>query len=160
MGLIIFWAVLLVVCVIVELETVQLVSIWFALGAAGALISAAVAPRLDLWWLQLLIFLAISGTSLYFTRPLVRKHVKQAKRTATNADRVLAMIGVVRETVSGLENTGTVYVGNKLWTARPEPGGADIPVGANVDILRIEGVKLIVRPHEDKSVKVSDTGNI
>jgi len=156
MGLIIFWAVLLVVLVIIELETVQLVSIWFALGAAGALISAAVAPMPRLFLLQLLIFLAISGTSLLLTRPFVKKHVR-VKKTATNADRVLAMIGVVREAVSSMDNTGTVYVGGKLWTARTEPGADDIPLGAQVDILRIEGVKLIVRPHVSESVDESDT---
>jgi len=155
MGLIIFWAVLLVVLVVIELETVQLVSIWFALGAAGALISAAVAPRMSLLWLQLLIFLVVSGVSLYLTRPFVKKHVR-IKQTATNADRVLAMIGTVRETVSSIDNTGTVYVGNKLWTARPEAGEADIPVGAQVDILRIEGVKLIVCLHVGEAVETSD----
>ena len=154
MGFIIFWAVLLVVLVIVELETIQLVSIWFALGAAGALISAAVAP--ELWWMQLLIFLAISLVSLLFTRPLVKQHVK-LKETATNADRVLTMVGDVRETVSG--TAGTVYVGNKLWSARTEPGGDHIPEGTAVTILRIEGVKLIVQPHvhEAETADISGT---
>ena len=152
MGFIIFWAVLLVVLVIVELETIQLVSIWFALGAAGALVSAAVAP--ELWWMQVLIFLALSLISLLFTRPLVKKHVK-LKETATNADRVLTMIGDVRETVSG--TAGTVYVGNKLWTARTEPGAEPIPAGAQVNILRIEGVKIIVRPHIRETVDMSGT---
>ena len=154
MGFIIFWAVLLVVLVIVELETVQLVSIWFALGAAGALVSAALSP--GLWWMQILIFLAISLISLLFTRPLVKKHVK-LKETATNADRVLDMVGEVRETVSSIDNKGAVYVGNKLWTARAEPGAESIPEGTRVDVLRIEGVKLIVRPHVRETVDLSDT---
>jgi len=154
MGFIIFWAVLLVVLVIVELETIQLVSIWFALGAAGALVSAALSP--GLWWMQILIFLAISLISLLFTRPLVKKHVK-LKETATNADRVLDMVGEVRETVSSIDNKGAVYVGNKLWTARAEPGAESIPEGTRVDVLRIEGVKLIVRPHVRETVDLSDT---
>ena len=146
MNVVIFWAILLVVFLAIEAGTAGLTSIWFALGAAGALISAAVAPTLNLLWLQVLIFLVISGVSLYFTRPLAKKYVR-VKETATNANRVLDMVGIVRETVDNMEGTGTVYVGGKLWTARTE-GETPIEVGASVDILRIEGVKLIVKAHE------------
>ena len=37
--MLIFWIVLLVVLIIVEAATVQLVTIWFAIGAASALIA-------------------------------------------------------------------------------------------------------------------------
>jgi len=145
MNPIVFWALLLVFFLVLEAATYGLTAIWFALGAVGALISAAVAPTWDLWWLQVLIFLIVSGVSLYFTRPLVAKYATP-KETFTNANRVLEMVGVVKETVDNYQATGTVYVGNKLWTARTE-GDTPIEVGTSVDILRIEGVKLIVRPH-------------
>jgi len=158
MQLVIFWAVLLVVFVVVEIATAGLTSIWFALGAAGALISAAIAPMPQLLWLQVMIFLLISAVTLYFTRPLAKKYAK-VKETHTNADRVLAMIGVVREPICNLEGTGVVYVGGKLWTARAE-GEEQIAKDTQVDILRIEGVKLIVRPHvaeEEQEETVEET---
>lgn len=145
MNLVIFWAILLVVFVVIEIATTGLTSIWFALGAAGALISAAVAPMPQLLWLQIMIFILISGITLIFTRPLAKKYAK-VKETHTNADRVLEMIGVVREPICNVEGKGVVYVGGKLWTARAE-GAEQIAKDAQVDILRIEGVKLIVRPH-------------
>ena len=145
MNPIVFWALLLVFFLVLEAATYGLTAIWFALGAVGALISAAVAPTWDLWWLQVLIFLAISGVTLYFTRPLAKK-LAMAKETATNANRVLDMIGTVRETVDNIQSRGTVHVNGKLWSARAE-SMATIPEGTLVDILRIEGVKLIVRPH-------------
>lgn len=145
MELIILWAVLLVLFIVIEVVTSGLTSIWLALGAAGALISAAVAPQSQLLLLQIAIFLVISGVSLYFTRPLVKKYAK-VEEIPTNANRALEMIGIVRETVHNIDGKGTVYVDGKLWTARSE-GDAPIEVGAQVDILRIEGVKLIVRPH-------------
>ena len=155
MGLIIFWAVLLVAFLVVEFATAGLTSIWFALGALGALISATVAPAGELIWLQVVIFLLVSGISLYFTRPLVKKYHK-TNRTATNASRVLEMTGVVREPVNKLDAHGVVYVDGKLWSARGE--GVDlIPVGTPVEILRIDGVKLIVRPaHETEPAEESD----
>ncbi|MCL2842581.1 MAG: NfeD family protein [Oscillospiraceae bacterium] len=145
MEFIIMWAVLLVLFIIIEIVTSGLTSIWLALGAAGALISAAVAPQPELLLLQIAIFLVISGVSLYFTRPLVKKYAK-VRETPTNANRALEMIGIVRETVHNIDGKGTVYVDGKLWTARSETD-EPIEVDTQVDILRIEGVKLIVRPH-------------
>lgn len=145
MNPVILWAVLLVAFVVIEIATTGLTSIWFALGAAGALISAAAAPYWELLWLQAIIFLIISGVTIYFTRPLAKKYAT-VKETPTNADRVLEMVGVVREPIHNLDGKGAVYVGGKLWTARSEDE-TPIRKGAQVDILRIEGVKLIVRPH-------------
>ena len=141
MNMIIFWAVLLVVFLGVEFATTGLVSIWLAVGALGALISAAVAP--DLFLLQVIIFLVISAITLIYTRPLAKRYFKP-NRTATNAGRVLDMVGIVREPVDSVSTQGAVYVDGKLWTARSEEG--IIPPETKVDILRIDGNKLIVRP--------------
>jgi len=151
MNLIIFWVVILVLCLALEFATAGLTSIWFALGAAGALVSTIVAP--EIFWLQITIFLVISGLTLYFTRPLALKYF-WVKETPTNANRVLDMVGMVRETVNNTLSTGTVYVGGKLWTAR-SVGEEPIEVGTTVDILRIEGVKLIVRPHVAATAEAS-----
>ena len=150
MNFIIFWAVLLVAFLAIEIATSGLTSIWFALGAAGALITAAATPQL--LWLQIVIFLVISGVTVYFTRPLAKKYAK-VKETPTNSDRVLSMIGIVREPISTFEGKGVVYVDGKLWTARTE-NEEQIPEGAQVDILRIEGVKLIVKPHVAETAEV------
>jgi len=152
---IIFWAVLLVVFVVVEFATSGLTSIWFALGAAGALLSAAVAPDASLLWLRVVIFAVISGVAVGFTRPLAKKYT-MVKESPTNADRVLEMIGIVREPIHNIDGKGAVYVGGKLWTARSEDG-EPIQKGVQVDILRIEGAKLIVRPHAAQAVSGSDS---
>ena len=140
---VIFWAVLFVAFLVIEFATAGLTSIWFALGSVGALISAAVAPSIHMIWLQVIIFLSISGVTMYFTRPLVKKYIK-VEETATNASRVLAMTGVVREEINNKEATGVVFVGGKLWTARTETQET-VLAGTEVSILRIEGVKLIVQ---------------
>jgi len=57
----------------------------------------------------------------------------------------LEMVGVVREDIDNLAGKGVVFVGGKLWTARAEDN-QPIPAETQVEILRIEGVKLIVRP--------------
>ena len=156
LNFVIFWAVLMVAFIVVEFATAGLTSIWFALGSAGALISAAVAP--GLFWLQVIIFLIISGLTIYFTRPLAKKYI-QVKASATNASRVLEMVGMVREPISNIDGKGVVYVDGKLWTAR-SADETPIPEGVQVDILRIEGVKLIVREHVAKTTKTEEENSL
>lgn len=140
-----YWVGAIIVLMIVEAVTVGLTSVWFALGAAAALISALFgAPP----WLQVTWFVVVSIAALYFTRPLVQKYVN-SRSQPTNADRVLDMTGVVTEAIDNIAGSGEVKIGGKLWTAR-SASGAEIPKGVLVTAKRIEGVKLMVAPvHED-----------
>ena len=52
--------------------------------------------------------------------------------------------GKVTETIDNENSTGTVYVDGKIWTAR-SADGTRIPAGSQVEIQRMEGVKLFVR---------------
>ncbi|MBQ7006550.1 MAG: NfeD family protein, partial [Oscillospiraceae bacterium] len=60
------WLALAVVFAIVEVATTSIVSIWFALGSIAGLVAAWLAP--DALWLQLVLFIAVSAVTLYFTR--------------------------------------------------------------------------------------------
>jgi len=139
--MVIVWAAAAVVFLIVEAATFGLASIWFAIGALAALISALFHAPI---WLQALWFVLVSGVTLWLTRPLAMKYVNN-KRQATNADRVLGMEGYVTEAIDNLSGKGAVSVGGKLWSARSENGEA-IAKGTLVRAMRIEGVKLIVLP--------------
>ena len=60
------WLVVLIVSIGVEVATLGLTSIWFAGGAAVAVIVAAFHGPV---WLQILLFFAVSLLLLFFTRP-------------------------------------------------------------------------------------------
>jgi len=139
--MIVFWAVATGVFIVIELATVGLASIWFALGALCALIAALLGAQL---WLQIVWFVVISVATLLLTRPLVRKYIN-SKTTATNADRVLGTTAVVKERIDNLAETGAVLADGKMWSAR-SADGAGIELGAHVLIKDIQGVKLIVEP--------------
>ena len=139
----IFWAAALVIFIVVEAVTVGLVSIWFAIGALGALISTLLNASI---WVQIACFVVLTAVSLAFTRPLTKKYLSPEHRR-TNADRVFDMVGVVTERIDNLNQTGSVQVGGKLWTARSDSGFI-IEAGKKVNTVRIEGVKLIVVPQE------------
>ena len=140
----VLWLIAVIVLGILEAATTQLVTIWFALGALGALLAAVLHAPI---WLQIVLFAAVSVLTLVLTRPLVRKRLN-GKKIATNADRVIGRIGIVQQTISNTKAEGTVSVDGAVWTARSADGD-EIPSGAEVVAERIEGVKLIVRKYEN-----------
>ncbi len=137
---IILWAVALVLLLIVEGATAQLVTIWFAAGALVALIAALFGAPL---WLQVALFIIVSGVTLAATRPMVKKITKR-KAQALNADRCIGETAVVTETIDNIRASGAVKVGGVVWTARSSDGSV-IEEGKTVTVERIEGVKAIVK---------------
>lgn len=134
------WLVAMVALLLLEAVVPGLVSIWFALGAFAALLSAMLNAPL---WLQLFWFVLVSVAALWFTRPLVKKFVN-GRVQATNADVVIGKDGLVIEEIDNIRGTGAVSVAGKEWTARSEDADVKISSGEIVNVLRIEGVKLIV----------------
>lgn len=134
-----FWIVAAVFFLVVEGITVGLTSVWFALGALAAMVCALLDAPV---WLQIVVFILVSGVSLYFTRPIVKKYVN-GKVQPTNADKIIGTECRVTETIDNISGTGAVYVDGKTWTARSE-NDEIIPQGELVTTVRIEGVKVIV----------------
>lgn len=134
-----FWIIAMVVFLVIEAVTVGIVSVWFAIGALFAMVTAMLGANL---WVQITVFLVASAIALYFTRPLVKKFVNN-KVEPTNADMLIGKECRVVETIDNLSGTGAVYVDGKTWTARTVDEEI-IPKGQLVKAERIEGVKLIV----------------
>ncbi len=139
-SLIIMWAVALVLLLIVEGATAQLVTIWFAAGALVALIAAALKAPL---WLQIALFVVVSAITLVATRPIVRK-ITNRKAENLNAERIVGRQAIVTERIDNLEGTGAVKVDGLIWTARSADDSV-LEQGSRVTIEKIEGVKAIVR---------------
>ena len=134
----IIWLALMVIFLIMEAATVQLISTWFALGSLAAMIVALLGGEI---WLQILVFLTVSIVLLALLWPMVRKHLKP-KLVATNADALVGRICMVTEAIAPMES-GRVKVGDVTWSAH-SPREETIPVGARVKILQIQGTKVIV----------------
>ena len=138
------WLIAMVALLVVEAVVPGLISIWFALGALAALLAALLHAPL---WLQIVWFLVVSIAALVVTRPLAVKYVN-ARTQPTNADALIGKECVVTEEIDNVLGTGAVTVGGKVWTARTEREDLHLAKGAKARILRIEGVKLIVRSAE------------
>ena len=135
----ILWAAAIVIFGVLEAVTVQLVSIWFVIGAVAALIASLCGAN---FLTQVLIFVGVTIVALLLTRPLVKKRLKP-KTESTNADRCIGQEAVVTEKIDNIAATGLVKVGGSVWTARTADGSV-IEQGAIVKVEKIEGVKLIV----------------
>lgn len=133
------WAGLIVIFGVVETATAQLVSIWFVIGAAAALVTALCGGSLPV---QIIVFVLVTVLALVFTRPLVKKYI-HPKRVKTNADKVLGQYGIVVTEINNIESAGQVKADGKIWSARSADNSI-IPPGTEVVIEKIEGVKLIV----------------
>ena len=140
MQLIIFWLVLFVVLLVIEIATMGLTTIWFAGGALIASIAAILGAPLAV---QIVLFILVSVVLLIFTRPIAAKYFNKG-RTRTNAEGLIGQEAVVISDIDNLNGKGRVSVRGQEWTARAKKPGATLPKGTVVTITSIEGVKLIV----------------
>ena len=135
----IVWAVLFLLFLFMEANTVSVVSIWFALGALAAEIACLCGGQL---WLQVVLFLAVSALLLWCLRPVVKKHFTP-KLEKTNVDAVIGAVGRVTEQISNVDACGHVKLGAMEWAAR-STDGTTIEEGALVCVDRVEGVRVFV----------------
>ena len=138
--MLIFWVVLLILLIVVEAVTAQMVTIWFAAGALGAIVAERLGAQM---WLQWVIFIAVSAAALVLTRPLAKKLTK-TNAQPTNADRCIGKIAVVTETINNIDAKGQVNVDGAIWTARSSDNSV-IEKDEKVTVEKIDGVKLIVK---------------
>lgn len=139
------WLGLVVVFLVVEASCpIHLVSIWFAVGSLVALVANMLQGPV---WLQITLFIAVSGVLLAALWPLTRKFLTP-KLTHTNIDSVIGSTGLVTAAIDNVEAHGQVKLGAMEWTARSTSGEV-IPAGTRVQVDRIEGVKVLVTPAKE-----------
>ena len=137
------WLALIILGVLIETFTAQMVCIWFVFGFTGGLVASLLGAEV---WLQILIAAVIGVASLIATRPLVKK-LNSKVSVGTNADRYIGMTGVVTEDIEPLPGAGRVTVLGLSWAAFTD--GEKIPKGSRIQVDAIEGVKLKVHIAEE-----------
>ena len=83
--LVIFWLIVFLVAIFIELLTSDLVSIWF--GGSSILTMVLACFKVH-WAIQLTVFLVVAAILLFLTRPLVKKKLSGAV-SKTNADSLI-----------------------------------------------------------------------
>ncbi|MFV0550923.1 MAG: NfeD family protein [Anaerorhabdus sp.] len=134
------WICVLVGSVILEFVTVSaLISIWFSVGAIGALIVMEIG--LPFVW-QVSVFFVISILFIIVCRPMATKYLR-GNIVPTNADRVLGQQAKLLEAITP-DQWGLVKIQGVEWHA-VSSDGKSIDKGVLVEVLSIEGSKVIVK---------------
>ena len=94
----------------------------------------------------------VSAVMLLFTRPFAVKYINKGS-VKTNYESMEGRVGEVMEQIDNLKATGCVRVGGQDWTARSAVPEEIIPVGTEVVVKRIDGVKLMVTPMKKEDEK-------
>ncbi|MBR5247591.1 MAG: NfeD family protein [Lachnospiraceae bacterium] len=137
---IIFWLVLLIVLLGIEMATMGLTTIWFAGGALVAILAALLhAPII----VQIVLFFLVALVLLIFTRPVAVRYFNK-DRIRTNVESIVGMQAIVTEEIDNLQAKGKVTVNGQEWTARSVVEGKSIEAGAVVTVVSVSGVKLMV----------------
>lgn len=135
------WIALIVVAIIVEVLSDQLISIWFVPGAIVATILDFC--NVDLIW-QVLVVLTLAAAGIIFAKTfLIKKfHTNIVK---TNIEAIIGERCVVTEKIDNYVGCGQVKIKGQIWSAR---GVDEDDVFVEGDVLRvvaIEGVKVICK---------------
>ena len=135
------WLVLAVLFVVAEVFTMGFFLVCFGIGAAAAAVLAY--AQVDLLG-QVLGFLAVSGVALFFVRPLAR-HLNRGGENFITGDRLLGKKAVVLTDINPALGSGTVRAESEKWSAVSADGEL-IPKDTVVEVLRVDGVRLVVKP--------------
>ena len=136
----IFWLVALVAFIVVEAATTALVSVWFAVGAAAAMLSSFF--NIGFGW-QALIFAVVSAIALALMVPNLTARRGKYKAPITNGSPLtIGKQGVVLVDIAP-GALGRVRVDGLDWQAR-----ADTPLtkDARCQVVAVDGAVLIVVP--------------
>ena len=134
------WLAVIAAALIAEASTATLVAIWFI---PSAILSAALAKLgVGVTW-QVVAFFVLSILLIVFARKLLSKYIVK-KPIPTNADALIGKVGVVEEDIDNLAFRGIVKVNGQTWSAKSHDGTV-IPKFSEVEILEIQGVKLVVK---------------
>ncbi len=135
------WVGVIVLAIILELTTDQMISIWFVPGAI-------VATILDFFgvhyiW-QILVVLLVAVLGIVFLRKYIAKRGDDAS-TKTNMDVIVGEKCIVLERVDTFAGRGQVKVKGQVWSARGIAEDDVFDVGEVLLVIGVEGVKLICR---------------
>ena len=132
------WAIVAVLCLILELSSGDFFIICFSIGAVFGVIGAAIG--LNIYW-QIAIFALFSLLSVLFVRPVALRYLhKNEPNKPSNADALSGRTGRVTEAIKPGQN-GYVQIDGDMWRA---VSAEEIPVGTTVRIVGRESTIITV----------------
>lgn len=138
------WVAVIAVSLVVEVATMEMVSLWTAFGGAIALLLASLNVSIEV---QLIVFFAVSITLLLSLRKVAMKYLLKNNKQKTGTDLLIGTSQKLKKAITS-ESRGSIKINDLEWSATTD-NGEEIPEGTLVEIIRIEGNKLIVKRKEN-----------
>ena len=134
------WAVLAVVCLILELTAGDFFILCFSIGAASACLTDALGGSITL---QLVVFAISTLACLFFVRPFAQRFLHKGEpNRPSNADALIGRKGRVVETVKA-STLGRVQIDGDIWKAVTNETN-DIAEGTTVCVVSRESTIITV----------------
>lgn len=135
-----YWLILFVILIVIEIATLGLTVIWFAGGCLAAFLLSLFNVSLPI---QIIVFLAVSVVLFIWTRPIAMRYFNK-DREKTNVESVVGKRAVVVKMIDNIHSMGTVDLEGMEWTARASRDEDIYQVDEVVQVIEVQGVKLIV----------------
>lgn len=139
-----YWLIIFVILLIVEIATLGLTTIWFAAGSLTAFFFGVIGFGTTV---QLVVFLIVSVLLFAITRPIAVKYFNK-ERAKTNAESLIGEQALVIEDIDTVQSVGCVEIRGMEWSAKTDEPDGKIAKNKIVVVDGIQGVKLIVREKE------------
>lgn len=139
------WLIIAGLFFIGEIATVGFLIFWFGVGALVAMLVSLFTSNVII---QTSVFVISSAILLFATKPFVKKFI-DVKSTNTNAFSIIGKKALVRKEINS-NSVGQIKINGEIWSAESE-NNEIIPKGSEVEIVKINGVKAIVKPIEIKT---------
>ena len=138
-GISTFWFIVAIIFGVGELMTTSLTLIWFSIGA---LVSMLLSPFIESVFIQVMIFAIVSIVLLVIATKYLVDRDKNVKYN-TNLQGKISQKGIVVQDIEPYE-VGVVKLNGEEWSAISKDK-VKIKKGSIVEVVQIEGVKLIVK---------------
>ena len=139
------WLIIAGLFFIGEIATVGFLIFLFGVGALVAMLVSLFTSNVII---QTSVFVISSAILLFATKPFVKKFI-DVKSTNTNAFSIIGKKALVRKEINS-NSVGQIKINGEIWSAESE-NNEIIPKGSEVEIVKINGVKAIVKPIEIKT---------
>jgi membrane protein implicated in regulation of membrane protease activity len=139
------WLSIAFLLAVAEVLSLDLVLIFLAVGAVAGAGVALAAPHL--WWLQIIVALAVSFGMLMVLRPTLMAKVRNMPGYRSSASKMVGSTGVAVSEIS--KGGGEIKVDGQSWSARPYSSDLVIEQGTEIEVYEIDGAIAVVYPRHE-----------
>ena len=136
-----FWLIAAGIFFIIEIATVGFLIFWLGIGALLAMLTSLFVDNVII---QTAVFVVSSAILIPLTKPFVDRFTKKDS-VPTNTYSLINKKGIVTLDIDPIKGKGLVKVNGETWSAKTEDE-TSILKDTEVEIIAIDGVKLIVKP--------------